>query len=34
MMGLMLHAKGRHLIEKSQYKEALEILSMGEVSSA
>lgn len=30
MMGLMLHAKGRHLIEKSQYKEALEILSMGE----
>ncbi|GLJ36803.1 hypothetical protein SUGI_0742380 [Cryptomeria japonica] len=30
MMGLMLHAKGRHFIEKGQYKEALEILSMGE----
>ncbi|KAH9290901.1 hypothetical protein KI387_035018, partial [Taxus chinensis] len=30
MMGLMLHAKGRHFIEKGQYKDALEILSMGE----
>eukprot|EP01018_Ginkgo_biloba_P022885 Gb_03805 [translate_table: standard] len=30
VMGLMLHAKGRHLIRKGQYKEALDILGMGE----
>lgn len=30
VMGLMLHAKGRHLIEKGQYKDALDILGMGE----
>lgn len=30
VMGLMLHAKGRHLIEKGHYKDALDILGMGE----
>ena len=31
-MGLMLHAKGRHLIKNGQFKDALDILSMGEVT--
>lgn len=30
VMGLMLHAKGRHLIKKGQFKDALDILAMGE----
>lgn len=30
VMGLMLHAKGRHLIKKGQYKDALDILGIGE----
>lgn len=33
MMGLMLHAKGKHLIKVGNYKDALEVLSMGEASS-
>jgi hypothetical protein len=33
MMGLMLHAKGKHLIKGGNYKDALEVLTMGEVSS-
>lgn len=33
MMGLMLHAKGKRLIRQGNYKDALEVLSMGEVSS-
>ncbi|KAJ1436993.1 Ubiquitin-like domain superfamily [Sesbania bispinosa] len=32
MMGLMLHAKGKHLIRQGNYKDALEVLSMGEES--
>jgi len=32
MMGLMLHAKGKKLIKQGNYKDALEVLSMGEVS--
>lgn len=32
MMGLMLHAKGKQLIGQQNYNEALEVLSMGEVS--
>ncbi|VFQ87987.1 unnamed protein product [Cuscuta campestris] len=31
MMGLMLHANGKALIRKQQFKEALEVLTMGEV---
>ena len=31
-MGLMLHAKGRHLIKNGQFKDALDILAMGEVT--
>lgn len=31
-MGLMLHAKGKKLIKQGNYKDALEVLSMGEVS--
>lgn len=30
VMGLMLHAKGRHLIKNGQFKDALDILAMGE----
>lgn len=30
MMGLMLHAKGKQLIKTQQYKDALEVLEMGE----
>ncbi|KAK7304728.1 hypothetical protein VNO77_42615 [Canavalia gladiata] len=30
MMGLMLHAKGKRLIRQGNYKDALEVLSMGE----
>ncbi|CAJ1975612.1 unnamed protein product [Sphenostylis stenocarpa] len=32
MMGLMLHAKGKKLIKQENYKDALEVLSMGEES--
>lgn len=32
MMGLMLHAKGKHLIKGGNYKDALEVLTMGEES--
>ncbi|PKI66747.1 hypothetical protein CRG98_012942 [Punica granatum] len=32
MMGLMLHTKGKQLIRKQMYKDALEVLEMGEVS--
>lgn len=32
MMGLMLHANAKQLIKKENYKDALEVLSMGEVS--
>ncbi|XP_057750625.1 uncharacterized protein LOC130969066 [Arachis stenosperma] len=32
MMGLMLHAKGKRLIKQGNYKDALEVLSMGEES--
>lgn len=31
-MGLMLHANGRNFITNGQYREALKILDMGEVS--
>ena len=31
-MGLMLHAKGRHLIKNGQFKDALDIISIGEVA--
>lgn len=31
MMGLMLHANGKALIRREQYKEAREVLTMGEV---
>ena len=31
-MGLMLHAKGRHLIKNGQFKNALDSISMGEVT--
>ncbi|KAL1364285.1 uncharacterized protein [Arachis hypogaea] len=31
MMGLMLHAKGKRLIKQGNYKDALEVLSMGEL---
>lgn len=30
MMGLMLHANGKHLIRRESYKDALEVLTMGE----
>ncbi|XP_027353602.1 NEDD8 ultimate buster 1-like [Abrus precatorius] len=30
MMGLMLHAKGKRLVRQGNYKDALEVLSMGE----
>lgn len=33
MMGLMLHAKGKRLIKQGNYKDALDVLTMGEVSS-
>ena len=33
MMGLMLHSKGKQLIRTEQYRDALEVLHMGEVSS-
>lgn len=32
MMGVMLHANGRSLIEKEKYKDALDVLLMAEVS--
>lgn len=32
MMGLMLHAKGKRFIRKGNYKDALEVLTMGEES--
>lgn len=32
MMGLMLHANAKQMIKKENYKDALEVLSMGEVS--
>lgn len=31
MMGLMLHANGKALIRKEMYRDALEVLVMGEV---
>lgn len=31
MMGLMLHANAKQLIRKGNYKDALEVLIMGEV---
>ncbi|CAH9103022.1 unnamed protein product [Cuscuta epithymum] len=34
MMGLMLHANGKALIRKQQFKEALEVLTMGEEAFA
>ncbi|CAN6449935.1 unnamed protein product [Victoria cruziana] len=30
MMGLMLHSNGKHLIKQAKYKEALDVLAMGE----
>ncbi|KAF5200037.1 Translation elongation factor, partial [Thalictrum thalictroides] len=30
MMGLMLHAQAKHLIKKRMFKDALEVLAMGE----
>ena len=33
MMGLMLHANAKRLMNLENYKDALEVLSMGEVSS-
>lgn len=33
MMGLMLYANAKRLIKKQMYKDALEVLTMGEVSS-
>lgn len=32
MMGLMLHANAKSLIKRHMYKDALEVLTMGEVS--
>lgn len=32
MMGLMLHANAKALIRREQYRDALEVLTMGEVS--
>ena len=32
MMGLMLHANGKALMKKGKYRDALEVLNMGEVS--
>lgn len=32
MMGLMLHTNAKQLIKKQNYKDALEVLTMGEVS--
>ncbi|KAI3993166.1 hypothetical protein MKX01_009909 [Papaver californicum] len=32
MMGLMLHANGKHLIQKQLYRDALDVLNMGEES--
>ena len=31
-MGLMLHTKGKELISTQQFKDALKVLEMGEVS--
>lgn len=33
MMGLMLHTNAKQLIKKKKYKDALEVLTMGEVGS-
>lgn len=33
MMGLMLHANAKQLISREKYKDALEVLAMGEVSN-
>ena len=33
MMGLMLHENSKNLIRRQLYKDALEVLTMGEVSS-
>lgn len=33
MMGLMLHANAKQLIRREKYKDALEVLAMGEVSN-
>ena len=32
MMGLMLHTNAKQLIRRENYKDALEVLTMGEVS--
>lgn len=32
MMGLMLHANAKNLMAREMYKDALEVLTMGEVS--
>lgn len=32
MMGLMLHTNAKQLIQRQNYKDALEVLTMGEVS--
>lgn len=32
MMGLMLHANAKQLIRQHNYKDAVEVLAMGEVS--
>lgn len=32
MMGLMLHANAKSLIKREMYRDALEVLTMGEVS--
>lgn len=32
MMGLMLHANAKALMRREQYRDALEVLNMGEVS--
>lgn len=32
MMGLMLHTSAKQLIKKENYSDALEVLTMGEVS--
>ncbi|KAI3884005.1 hypothetical protein MKX03_005280 [Papaver bracteatum] len=34
MMGLMLHTNGKHLIKQQKYREALDVLNMGEESFA
>lgn len=33
MMGLMLHTNAKALMRRKNYKEALEVLTMGEVSA-